>query len=125
MIALRVAAAVLWLSGFGFGVVIPYALREIAAHRPLPVVLGFRAFGGGPFEGSAAMVPLLCAFLVVCALEGLAGALVWNGWQSGAILSVALIPVAAFFWWGFDLPFAPIGAVVWVVLIVAGWRSLR
>lgn len=125
MITLRIAAVLLWLNGVGFGMFIPAAIQAVGAGRPLPMVLGFKAYGGGPFEGSPAMVPLLAAFLVVCVLEVVAGLLLWGGSKAGAVLALALIPVGAFFWWGFFLPLAPIGAVIRAILIVAAWSSLR
>ena len=75
--------------------------------------MGFKAFGGGSFErrGSNAMVGLLAAFFVVCVLEGVAGWLLWGGHTSGAILALALVPIGAFFWWGFALPIPPLFAV--------------
>lgn len=104
---------------------IPAAIQAVTAGRPLPIVLGFKAYGGGPFEGQPAMVPLLAGFLVVCVLEVVVGFLLWDGSKTAAVLALALIPVGAFFWWGFALPFAPVGAVIRAILIVAAWSTLR
>jgi hypothetical protein len=74
VIALRIAAALLWPNTLRFGVVIPWAVREVAAGRPAPIVSGFKAYGGGPFEriGLRSVVPLLAAFRAVCVLEAVA-----------------------------------------------------
>ena len=91
------------------------------------MILGFPAYGGGPFErhGLPTTVSLLAGFLVACILEVLAGLLVWSGSTAGALLAIALLPVGAVFWWGFALPIAPILAIVRTVLIVTTWRGLR
>jgi hypothetical protein len=91
------------------------------------MILGFPAYGRGPFErvGIPTTVPLLAGFLLVCILEVIAGWLLWNGYTPGAILAIALLPVGAIFWWGFALPIPPIFALVRTILIVLSWRSLR
>jgi hypothetical protein len=103
------------------------AIRNLLAGRDIPIVMGFPAYGRGPFErtGIPTTVPLLVAFLLVCSLEVVAGLLLWSGSKAGAILALALLPAAATFWWGFALPFGPIFALLSTVLIVIGWGSLR
>jgi len=124
---LRVAAILLVITGVGGGVCCLPAIRNLLSGRDLPMILGFRAYGGGPFErlGASGMVGLLATFLLVCVLEVVAGGLLWGDHRSGAFLALALVPVGAVFWWGFALPFAPPFAVVRTVLIVLGWRALR
>ena len=124
---LRVASILLWINGVGFGVCCLPGIRNLLTGRDIPTILGFPAYGRGPFErvGLPTTVPLLTAFLVVCALEVAAGFFVWSGSTPGAILAIALLPAGAFFWWGFALPIPPIFAIVRTVLIVVGWRSLR
>ena len=126
-IALRVAAGLLWFSAVGFGVPCLIAIRSLAAGRDVPTVMGFPAYGGGPFErhGIQSSVWLVAAFLVVCVLEGVAGALVWNGRLAGGVLAVATLPFGALFWWGFALPIAPLLALARTVLILLSWRDLR
>jgi hypothetical protein len=95
------------------------------------MVMGFPAYGGGPFErvglqsGVPSSVLLIAAFLVVCALEDVAGWLLWGGNKSGGVLALGLLPFGAVFWWGFALPFPPVFAIVRTTLILAGWRALR
>ncbi len=124
---IRVAAILLWINAFGFGVFCLPAIRNLLAGREIPYIMGFPAYGKGPFEriGIPTTVTLLAAFLLVCVLEGVAGWMLWSGHKTGAILALALFPVGAIFWWGFALPFPPIFALVRTVLIVLGWQSLK
>src|SRR5258706_5465349 len=107
---LRAASVLFFIDGVGFGVFAVPAIIRVIQHRPVPIVFGFPAYGGGPFErvGLKSTVPLLAAFLLVNVLEVVAGVLVWRGIRSGAILGFALIPFGAFFWWGFALPITPV-----------------
>lgn len=114
-------------SGIGFGVFCIPAIRNLRAGREIPVVMGFPAYGHGPFEraGIRTRVPLLAGFLFVCMLQILAGLLVWRGSKAGAILAFAQLPAAGVFWWGFALPFGLIFALISTVLILLNWGSLR
>jgi hypothetical protein len=124
---IRVAAVLFWTTAVGFGVFCLPAIRNLLAGRGIPRVLGFPAYGEGPFErhGLPTTVPLLTGFLLVCVLEGVAGLYLWGGHRSGAILALALLPAGAIFWWGFALPIPPLFAVVRTVLILLSWRTLR
>ena len=124
---LRIAAIFLWINGIGFGVFCIPAIRNLLMGRDIPIVMGFPAYGRGPFEriGLPTTVPLLAAFLLVCALQVVAGVLLWGGSKVGAILALALLPAGAIFWWGFALPFGPIFALLSTFLIVLGWANLR
>jgi hypothetical protein len=124
---IRIAAVLLWVNAFGFGLPCLYAIRNLATGRGIPTVMGFPAYGGGPFErhGLPTNIWLLAAFLLVCMLEGVAGYLLWGGHKTGAILALALLPAGAVFWWGFALPIPPLLALVRTILILFGWHSLR
>src|SRR6185503_19241333 len=124
---IQIAAVLCWISAFGFGLPNLPAIRSLLEGRGVPLLFGFPAYGGGYFErlGITTTVPLLIAFFVVCALEGVAGWLLWNGERSGAILALALLVPGMIFWVGFSLPFGPVFGLVRTVLIVAGWSSLR
>ena len=102
-------------------------MRNLLRGRDIPIVLGFPAYGRGPFErvGIPTTVPLLAAFLLVCILEAVAGVLLWGGHRSGAMLAFVLVPVGGVFWWGFALPIPPLVALVWSLLIVLNWQALR
>jgi hypothetical protein len=127
LVQLRGAAIILWVNGIGFGVFCIPAIRNLLMGRDIPMIMGFPAYGRGPFEriGIPTTVPLLAGFLLVCTLEVVAGVLLWGGSKAGAILALALLPAGAFFWWGFALPFGPILAVISTVLIVLGWQGLK
>jgi len=126
-VPLRIAASLFILDGVGFGVFAVPAIVRVLQHRPIPIVFGFPAYGGGPFEriGLKSTVPLLVAFLVVDILEIVAGVLVWQGSRGGAILGFVLIPCGAFFWWGFALPIPPIFAAARSALIAVSWSRLQ
>jgi len=125
-IQLRIAAILLLTNGVGFGVFCIPAIRNLLMGQDIPFVMGFPAYGRGPFErlGLPTTVPLLVAFLLVCILEAVAGTLLWGGSKVGALLGLSLVPAAAVFWWGFALPFGPILALVSTVLILLEWHSL-
>ena len=126
-VPLRIAASLFILDGVGFGVFAVPAIVRVLQRRPIPIVFGFPAYGGGPFEriGLKSTVPLLVAFLVVNILEIVAGVLVWQGSRGGAILGFVLIPCGAFFWWGFALPIPPIFAAARSALIAVSWSRLQ
>jgi hypothetical protein len=126
-IFLRVAAILHWLIAVGFGVFCVPAIRNLLSGRDIPIVMGFPAYGRGPFEriGIPTTVPLLVAFLVVCILEAVAGFFLWRGSMAGAVLALVLLPLGGIFWWGFALPIPPIVAFVWTILILLNWQFLR
>jgi hypothetical protein len=124
---IRVAAFLQWFIAVGFGVFCFPAIRNLLLGRDIPIVMGFPAYGKGPFEsaGIPTTVPLLAAFLIVCILEAVAGFLLWGGYKSGAILALVLLPIGSIFWWGFALPIPPIFALIWTILILLNWQGLR
>jgi hypothetical protein len=109
----------------GLGIFCLPAIRNLLAGRDIPYVMGFPAYGKGPFEqvGIPTTVPLLAAFLLVCVLEGLAAWLLWGGHKAGALLALVMLPAGAAFWWGFALPIPPVLALVRTVLIVLSLQS--
>ena len=123
----RLAAILLWTTGVGFGIFCPPAIRNAFMGREIPRVMGFPAYGEGPFErhGIHTTAPLLAGFLLVSILECAAGWLLWGGHRIGAVLALALLPAGAVFWWGFALPIPPMLAVIRTILILASWRRLR
>lgn len=126
-VLIRVAAILHWFIAVGFGVFCFPAIQNLLNGRDIPIVMGFPAYGRGPFErvGIPTTVPLLVAFLFVCILEAVAGALLWGGYKPGAILALVLLPAGAIFWWGFALPIPPIFAFVWTALIILNWSNFR
>jgi hypothetical protein len=117
----------MWVVAIGFGISCLMVMSDLRAGKGLPMMMGFRAFGGGPFErqGIHTMQTLLALFAGVCFLECVAGLLLWNGSKQGALLALGLLPVGAVFWWGFALPFPPVFALLRTILILFAWRTLR
>lgn len=117
----------LWFTGVGFGLFCLPGIRNLLTGRDIPIVMGFPAYGRGPFERHdvPTTVPLLLGFLVVCIAECVAGWFLWQGSNIGAVVALASLPSGAVYWWGFALPFPPIFAVVRTVLIVSNWQSLQ
>jgi hypothetical protein len=124
--AVRGAAVLFAFTGLGFGLPCINGIRSLAAGRGVPLLFGFPAYGHGTFErhGVPSTVPMLLAFMIVCALEVVAASLLWQGRASGAVLGLILLPPGALFWIGFDLPIPPILAVVRTVLLVTNWDQL-
>jgi len=124
---IRSAAVLLWITAVGLGLPCLLAIRNLLTGRGIPFVLGFPAYGGGPFErrGIHTTIPLLIGFLTLSILEGVAAWLLRDANKAGGILALALIPVGAIYWWGFALPFPPLFAVARTALIVLDWKSLR
>ena len=127
MLWLRIAAVLLWVLGLGFGLPCIAAVRSLAAGHGPAMIMGYPAYGDGPFErfGIHSSVPLVIAFAAVCLLELVAAALLWNGQAAGAFLALALLVPGALFWWGFALPYAWPLAAASALLVVAGWRALH
>lgn len=125
-VVIRAAAVLCWVNAIGFGIFTVPAIARVWAGKDIPIVMGFPAYGRGPFEdhGISSTVPLLAGFLAVCLLEGVAGWLLWGGSRNGAILALAILPLGAVYWWGFALPFGPIFAAARTVLIILGWQRL-
>jgi hypothetical protein len=126
-ITLRIAAVFVWISGIGLGIPCIMAIRNLASGRDLPLVFGFTAYGGGAFErrGLNTSIPLLLSFLLVSLIELPAGWLLWEGSRLGGVLSLGLLVPGAVYWWGFDLPYPPMAAIVRVILILLSWSALR
>ena len=101
--ALRVAAILTWIGGVGLGVTCVISIRSLSAGRGIPLVLGFPAFGQGPFErhGINTTIPLVAGFLLISLIECVAGWLLWREHRFGAVLALATLPFGAIYWWGF------------------------
>jgi hypothetical protein len=127
---MKSASVLAWVTGLGFGLPGVYGIEHLARNGTIARFLGFPAYGAGPFErvGIKTSVPLLSAFVGVCAAECVAGALLWRGRRSGAVLSLALLPVECVFWIGFALPIPPMFAAVRTGSVLRSqstWRRQR
>ncbi len=102
----RTAAVLAWVAGFGFGLPGAYGAAYLTRHAEVWTFLGFPTYGGGPFESwGFPTLPMQMGFVLVCVAELFAGNLLWVGHPAGRIMSLALLPVEVFFWFGFALPF--------------------
>ena len=123
---LKTASVLSALAGLGFGVPCVFAIRYLQQHGEVWTFLGFPTYGDGPFEraGISTTVPLLVAFLLVCALEVVDAWLLWQGSRAGAVLALALLPFELAFWIGFALPFGPAMGIPRAILVILAWSSL-
>lgn len=123
---IRVAAILAVFSGLGFGLPGVYAIWHMIQGRGIAYVMGLPTYGGGTFEryGIKTTIPLLVGFVLVCAIECVAGWMLWNGEMGGAVLALALLPIELTFWIGFSLPFGPLFALARTILILIAWTSL-
>ena len=101
-------------------------LRYALTNNALPIVGGIRLLGGGAFEalGLPTVVVAGIVFVVVSALKILAAYWLWNFRMEGAILELILLALSAIFWYGFALPFGPVGGIIQLVLMVLVWGNL-
>jgi hypothetical protein len=125
--ALRVEAALTWLYAAGFGgATLPVAMYLRRRGR-LPTFFGLFEMYGGPWWSRYAhrtFIWLLMAFLLITGAAAWAAWLVWNASMAGAILTLVLLPVEAWFWFGFDLPIPKAIGVVRIALLAIGWSAL-
>ena len=117
----------MWFYAAGFGLfTIPVAIYLQQRGR-LPSFFGLFDMYGGPWSARLlddAFVLRLIAFLGVTLIVAWAAWLVWKGSTTGAILSLALLPIEAVFWFGFALPIPWVLGAARVVLLLLGWKSL-
>lgn len=111
--------SLVWIVG-----VLP-TLKYALVHHSLPTLAGIRLLSG-PFE-TLGIGPLIVAglvFVVVSALKLLAAFWIWHVKIDGAVLELILLGLSAIFWYGFALPFGPVGGVAQLVLLALAWKSL-
>lgn len=122
------AASVLFLVG---GILhlagLPPVLLYLQENGELPVLLGERALGGGPFESlDPGVIALLgWAFVGLSALELLAARWLWQSRRAGGVLALVLSAAGAPFWIGFLLPYMLLVGPLRVALVALRWSSLR
>lgn len=109
--------------GWAIGTLVP--LYYAFARGSLPRVAGIRLLSG-PFEklGMDAFIAVGLVFVAVSALKVLAAYWLWHARLDGAVLELILLGLSAIFWYGFALPFGPIGGALEMVLLAVVWRSL-
>jgi hypothetical protein len=123
----RSAGVLAWLLGLGFGLPGVYGTWYFLDHGRVWTFLGFSTYGDGPFEkvGIHTSVPLLLAFLLVCAAELTLGWWLWHGRPGNRVFAALLLPVELVFWVGFALPLGPVVGFVRTALVLAGGRTTR
>jgi hypothetical protein len=100
------AAGISFILELGFGITMPIVLAHLARRGELPMTpFGFRAFSG-PFErlGQRRFALLGAALMGVSALNAVAGVWLIRGRRRGAVLGIALTPLATVLGLGFALP---------------------
>jgi hypothetical protein len=104
----RAASILSLLPALGFGIPCVFAIRFFADNGYVWTFMGFPTYGEGPFEdwGIETTVRLLVTFLLVCVAELVLALLLWRGRRTGAVLSLALLPVEFLFWVGLRFPSA-------------------
>jgi hypothetical protein len=110
------------LLGLGFGIPALAGAVHLARTGEVWMLLGFPAFGGGPFErlGLPTSVPLLVAFALVCVAEVTVGVMLLLEVPHAATVSYLLLPFELAFWIGFALPFGPpLGIARTILLLLA------
>lgn len=126
MTAARWAALAFILPALGFGLPTPFVLSHLRRTGELPMTpFGFRSHSG-PFErlGPDAFIALGVALIVVCVLDVLAGAWLWQGRRRGARLGLATTPFALILATGFAFPFLLAALPLRVILVIAARRRL-
>jgi len=123
----RSAAVLAWVTGLGFGLPGLYGTWYFANHDEVLQFLGFPTYGEGPFDrvGLETSVPLLLAFVLICAAELVSGWSLWRGRVAGGGLALALLPFEFMFWVGFALPLGPVLGVARTVCVLLDWRTAR
>lgn len=123
------AAAVLtWIYTAGFGGPATPIAIYLSRRGVLPWFMDAFPMYGGPWSSRYSidiLIVLLATFLFVCLLSASAAWLVWRGSRTGAIISLALLPVEAVFWVGFALPIPWLFGFARAALLAAGWRALN
>jgi len=124
---IKAASICAWFSGLGFGIPGLYGIWYFLRTHNIARFMGFPTYGNGPFEkiGINTTVPLLIAFLLVCAIECICGWGLWHGEKGSAILSFAIIPAELLFYIGFALPFGPPFILIRTVLLIFAWSTLN
>jgi hypothetical protein len=103
------------------------AIGFMIQNRTFPVVFGIPLMGSSFSEKAGIDFTIRAAsvFLIVSALEALAGYRLWKSDKRGGILGLILLPVGLPFWILFELPVPLIIGPLRAIAVVAGWKILR
>jgi hypothetical protein len=124
-IRLRIAGVLTLILGVGFGIPAGFGAWYFGAHGQVWQFLGNPTNGDGPFVqwGVPNSVPLMVAFVMVCAADVVCGGLLLASSRVGVIGAVVLLPIELVFWIGFLLPFAFPFGIARLVLVL--WPSTQ
>jgi hypothetical protein len=119
---LQIAGASALLNGLGFGGFAVPAVWSIARGHGVLFTFDQPTYGDGPMDrtGIPTTVPLLATFFAVCAVQVVGGVLLLWPRRPWTLVSVVGMLLCAPFWWGFDLPFAWLNALVVATFLVVG-----
>jgi len=124
---MKAMALLAWVPGLGFGLPCVYAIWHFANRGEIWTFLGYPTYGEGLFEriGIKTSVPLLVAFLMVCAAELVVGSMLWRNRRAGLVYALALLPIEVVFCAGFLLPFGPPFGLARTALVLMAWPLRR
>ena len=100
----------------------------VAHHDTLPTLENLFPMYGGPWwflfqHGTFTIV--LFEFLTLTLVAALTAVPLWKGSKHAAAANVALLPVAAVFWYGFGLPIPWFISLARATLVAFAWRSRK
>ena len=124
----RAAALAFILPALGFGIPTPLVIDHVRRTGELPLTpFGFRSHAGPFFDqlGPEGFGSVAWAFVVVCLLDLLAGAWLWQGRRRGAVLGAVMTPVTLVFALGFAFPFLLVALPLRLLLVAAARTGLR
>ena len=111
----------------GFGAFTIPAIVSVAQGHGIIYVFGNPTYGEGPLDriGVPTTVSLLAGFLAACLVQLIGGGLlIWLRPSGFIVLPIGML-LSAIFWWGFDLPFAWLGAALMLPLLAVAWVVYR
>lgn len=123
---LRLAGLCALVNGVGFGGFDIPAIWHFQHHHTVWQALDNPTYGHGPFDahGIPTTTPLLLAFLGACLVLAIGGALLLIR-RTGTLITLTGLVLCMPFWWGFNLPFAWITAILVPVLLAVAWTARR
>lgn len=115
------------LPALGFGIPTPLVMAYLARSGVLPMTpFGFRAHDGPIAQsGQEIFMAAGVVLIVSCAIDTVAGLLLWRGRRSGAVLGLAATPLTLAMTIGFAFPLLFAAIPIRLVLTALAWPRLR
>jgi hypothetical protein len=123
-------AAVLFVLSIGVALTTPLILVSFERNGYLPedpFDFGIQ-FLAGPFSenlSSGAVITLGVVLTALSVLDVVAGVMLWKGLRGGGVLGFVTSPIVFALGIGFAVPFLLVVTILRLVLVAAGWSSLR